>query len=49
MGIIPPPRAETSITTSYRTELDVSPEMKALKAAWYQNLIEILRKIVELS
>ena len=41
-------RAETPMTTSYRPELDVTPELNAEDASCYQSLIGILRWIVEL-
>lgn len=43
-----PSRAETPIRTSYRPELDMSPELASTEAAYYQSLIGILRWIVEL-
>ena len=43
-----PTRAETPLQTSYRPELDVSPELSTTDAAYYQSLIGILRWIVEL-
>ena len=43
-----PKVAETPLTTSYRPELDVSPELRPAEAAYYQSLIGILRWIVEL-
>ena len=43
-----PTRAETPLQTSYRPELDVSPELGPVEAAYYQSLIGILRWIVEL-
>jgi len=43
-----PPKAETPVQTSYRPELDVTPELKPQEAAYYQSLIGILRWIVEL-
>lgn len=43
-----PTKAETPMTTSYRPELDVSPELAPSEAAYYQSLIGILRWIVEL-
>ena len=43
-----PTRAETPLQTSYRPELDVSPELGPIKAAYYQSLIGILRWIIEL-
>ena len=41
-------KAETPLTTSYRPELDVSPELMPRDSAYYQSLIGILRWIVEL-
>ena len=41
-------KAETPLTTSYRPELDVSPELTTRDSAYYQSLIGILRWIVEL-
>jgi hypothetical protein len=43
-----PKKAETPMQTSYRPELDVSPELEPLEAAYYQSLIGILRWMVEL-
>ena len=43
-----PRRAETPMTTSYRPELDVTPELDPTKAAYYMSLIGILRWMVEL-
>ena len=43
-----PPRVTTPMTTSYRPELDVSPELNHSWAAYYQSLIGVLRWIVEL-
>ena len=43
-----PTRAETPLQTSYRPELDVSPELGPVEATYYQSLIGILRWIVEL-
>ena len=43
-----PSKAETPLTTSYRPELDVSPELTPQDSAYYQSLIGILRWIVEL-
>jgi hypothetical protein len=43
-----PNKAETPMQTSYRPELDVSPELGAIDASYYQSLIGILRWIVEL-
>ena len=41
-------KAETPLMTSYRSELDVSPELTPRDSAYYQSLIGILRWIVEL-
>ena len=43
-----PSKAETPLTTSYRPELDVSPELTPRDSAYYRSLIGILRWIVEL-
>ena len=43
-----PAKAETPMQTSYRPELDVSPELEPAQAAYYQSLIGILRWMVEL-
>jgi hypothetical protein len=43
-----PRKAETPMQTSYRPELDVSPELEPTKAAYYQSLIGVLRWMVEL-
>ena len=43
-----PSKAETPLMTSYRPELDVSPELTPRYSAYYQSLIGILRWIVEL-
>lgn len=43
-----PKKAETPMTTSYRPELDVTPELPSKEAAYYMSLIGILRWIVEL-
>lgn len=43
-----PAKAETPLTTTYRPELDVSPELNPVLGAYYQSLIGILRWIVEL-
>ena len=47
-GIKLPSKAETPIRTSYRPEIDVSPELGPVDAAYYQSLIGILRWMVEL-
>ena len=41
-------KADTSLTTTYRPELDISRELNVADAAYYQSLIGILRWIVEL-
>jgi hypothetical protein len=41
-------RAETPIQTSYRPELDVSPELQPMDATYHISLIGVLRWIVEL-
>jgi len=43
-----PGRAETPIQTSYRPELDVSPELNATESSYYQSLVGVLRWMVEL-
>ena len=43
-----PRSADTPMSTSYRPELDVSPELGPKEAAYYQSLIGVLRWIVEL-
>jgi len=43
-----PAKADTPLTTTYRPELDISPELGAVDGAYYQSLIGILRWIVEL-
>jgi hypothetical protein len=43
-----PAKAETPLRTSYRPELDTSPELQATESAYYQSIIGILRWIVEL-
>ena len=43
-----PSKAETPLRTSYRPELDVSPELMPRDSAYYQSLIGILQWIVEL-
>ena len=43
-----PSKADTPIRTVYRPELDVTPELNASDASYYQSLIGILRWIVEL-
>ena len=43
-----PSKAETPLTTSYRPELDVLPELTPRDSAYYQSLIGILWWIVEL-
>ena len=43
-----PTKAETPLQTSYRPELDVSPELQPTDAAYYMFLIGMLRCIAEL-
>ena len=43
-----PAKAETPIQSTYRPELDVSPELDAEDPSYYQSLIGVLRWIVEL-
>ena len=43
-----PKKADTPLTTSYRLELDVTPELNAEYSSYYQSLIGILWWIVEL-
>ncbi len=43
-----PKRAETPMQTSYRPELDITPELTPIDAAYFQSVIGILRWIVEL-
>jgi hypothetical protein len=43
-----PSKAETPMQTSYRPELDVTPELGTTDAAYFQSVIGILRWIVEL-
>ncbi|GAX21971.1 hypothetical protein FisN_16Hh038 [Fistulifera solaris] len=43
-----PAKADTPMRTSYRSELDVSPELDPTLAAYYMSLIGVLRWIVEL-
>ena len=43
-----PATAETPMVTSYRPELDVSPELGAVDATYHMSLIGILRWMVEL-
>jgi hypothetical protein len=43
-----PSRAETPMQTSYRPEIDISPELIPIDAAYFQLVIGILRCIVEL-
>ena len=38
----------TPIPTSYSPELDITPELISMDAAYYQSLVVILRWIVEL-
>ena len=43
-----PCKADTPMKTSYRPELDITPELDPIKASYYMSLIGILRWIVEL-
>mgnify|MGYP003331585170 FL=1 len=43
-----PAKAKTSMRTSYRPELDVTPELTQRYASYFQSLIGVLRWIVEL-
>jgi hypothetical protein len=43
-----PAKAETPLQTSYRPELDVTPELGPIDAAYYQSLVGVLRWMVEL-
>ena len=43
-----PKRAETPLPTSYRPELDVTPELEPTEASFYASLIGMLRGIVKL-
>ena len=43
-----PAKAETPMQTSYRPELDVTPELATTDAAYFQSVIGILRWMVEL-
>ena len=43
-----PKNSNTPLTTSYRPELDVSPELNPEDASYYMSLVGILRWIVEL-
>jgi hypothetical protein len=43
-----PAVAETPMQTSYRPELDVTPELIPIETSYYQSLIGVLRWIVEL-
>mmetsp|Transcript_6374 Transcript_6374/g.9807 ORF Transcript_6374/g.9807 Transcript_6374/m.9807 type:complete len:148 (+) Transcript_6374:738-1181(+) len=45
-GVLTSP--DSPLPTSYRPELDISPELKTTKAAYYQSLIGVLRWMVEL-
>ena len=43
-----PKKSETPLPTSYRPELDVTPELEPTEASFYASLIGMLRWIVEL-
>ena len=47
-GLDPLPRAKSPWPSNYRPEIDVTAELSAHKASYYQSLIGILRWIVEL-
>lgn len=48
MGLKFPARCDTPMPTSYRPELDVSPELAPEVANWYQSAIGVLRWAIEL-
>ena len=48
LGMKLPSRAETPLRTDYRPELDVTAELGAQDATYYQSLIGVLRWMVEL-
>jgi hypothetical protein len=41
-------KATTPLSNNYRPEVDVTPELSAEEASYYQSLIGVLRSIVEL-
>ena len=43
-----PSKAETQMRSTYRPELDISPELSTEESSYYQSLIGVLRWIVEL-
>jgi hypothetical protein len=43
-----PAKADTPIQTSFRPELDISPELNETESSYYQSLIGVLRWMVEL-
>ena len=43
-----PAKAETPLRTTYRPELDTTPELAPVEAAYYMSLVGVLRWIVEL-
>ena len=47
-GLCLPVKAPTPFNSGYRPEVDVSPELNATDAAYFQSLIGVLRWIVEL-
>ena len=47
-GMKLPSRTKTPLSSNYRPEIDVSPELNATDAAYYQSLIGVLRWMVEL-
>ena len=48
-GLKLPSKSETPLQTSYQLELDISPELGPVDAAYYQSLIGMLRWMVEIS
>jgi hypothetical protein len=47
-GLRLPGRSDTPMSTTYRPELDISPELSAEVANWYQSAIGVLRWAIEL-
>ena len=43
-----PQKAPSPMTTDYRAEIDVSPELNAADAAYYQSFIGVVRWMVDL-
>ena len=48
IGLKLPSRTKTPLSSNYRPEIDVSPELNATDATYYQSLIGVLRWMVEL-